>query len=103
MDEARTYAWLMYALAGASQNQPASFAAISQVADGINHAVPTHKEMQSSIKWLVACGLVRKQGPGYLLTEKGSSVMASARAENNTTSKVWDALASALARPPGAF
>lgn len=101
MDEARTYAWLMYALAGASQNKPANFAAISQVADGINHAVPTHKEMQSSLKWLMACGLVHKQGSGYLLTEQGSTVMASARIGHNTVSKVSASLTSALSAYPG--
>lgn len=101
MDEARTYAWLMYALAGASQNEPANFAAISQVADGINHAVPTHKEMQSSLKWLMACDLVKKQESGYLLTEKGAAVMASARAEHNTVSKIWACLTSALSAYPG--
>jgi len=101
MDEARICAWLMYALAGASQNEPANFAAISQVADGISHAVPTHKEMQSSQKWLMAYGLAQKQGSGYLLTEKGAAVMASARAEHSTVSKVWASLTSALSAYPG--
>lgn len=71
MDEAQTYALVMYSLVGASQSTPASFSAISQVADGINHAVPTHKEIQWSLKWLMGNGIVQKQGSGYLLTEMG--------------------------------
>ncbi len=101
MDEARTCAWLMYALAGASQNEPANFAAISQVADGIGHAVPTHKEMQTSLMWLMVCGLAQKQGSCYQLTEKGAAVIATARAEHSTASKIWASLTSALSAYPG--
>ena len=101
MDEAQTYAWIMYALAGASQNEPASFRAISLVADGINHAVPTHKEIQSSLKWLMACGFVHNQGSGYLLTDQGCAVMAAARSGHNTVSKVWASLTRTLSAYPG--
>ncbi len=101
MDEVRTYAWIMYALAGACQTKPANFAAISQVADGINHAVPTHKEMQSSIKWLLANRLAQKHSSGYSLTEKGAEVLASAREGQSTISQVWASLTSALGACPG--
>jgi hypothetical protein len=96
MIETRTYAWIMYALAGASQNEPANFAAISQVADGINHAVPTHKELQLSLEWLMGNGLAQKQGSRYLLTEKGYAVMASICAEQKTISQIWSSLTCAL-------
>ena len=96
MDEARTTAWIMYALALASQREPANFAAISSVADGINHAVPTHKELKSSLNWLIANGMAQKLGSGYMLTPRGSELIDSARVERNTTSQVWSALTSAL-------
>lgn len=99
-DIRRAYAWLMYALAGASQNKPANFAAISQVADCINHAAPTHKEIQSSLKWLTVYGLVHKQSTGYLLTEQGSTVMAKASAGHNTISAVWASLTKVLSAYP---
>jgi hypothetical protein len=35
-----------------SLTEPVDFKSISQIADGINHAVPTENEMQSSISWL---------------------------------------------------
>ena len=101
MDEARTYAWIMYALAGASQTTPANIAAVSQIADGINHAVPTSKEMQSSLKWLIENGLAQKQGSAYFLTDKGNTVMASARTGHNTISQVWASLTTTLITWPG--
>lgn len=86
----------MYALALASQKEPANFAAISSVADGINHAVPSHKELQSSLKWLIANGMAQKLSSGYSLTPRGSELLDSARFEHKTTSQVWSALTSAL-------
>lgn len=86
----------MYALALASQKEPATFAAISQVADGINHAVPTHSELQRALKWLITSGMAQKVGPGYLLTPQGSEVVASVRSEHSTTSQVWLALTASL-------
>lgn len=96
MDEARTYAWILYSLAGSSQQALASFAAISKVADGINHAVPTNKEMQASLKWLMENGMAQKQGSGYQLTDNGAAIMESARKGNASISQVWAALTSAL-------
>lgn len=96
MEEARTYAWILYALEGASQTGPARFSGISMVADGINHAVPTQKEMQSSLKWLMENGMVQKNGSGYQLTEKGVAAVSSAREGRATISQVWAALTSAL-------
>jgi hypothetical protein len=60
MTRAETYSWILYAVGVTSRVAPASNADISRAADGINHAVPTQKEMQSSISWLQTAGLVRK-------------------------------------------
>ena len=87
----------MYALALASQKGAANFAEISQIADGINHAIPTHKELQSALKWLCNNLMVEKQGSGYVLTSKGSALVASTQDQNETTLKVWGALEQTLA------
>ena len=100
MNEARTIAWILYALGLASQTKPAKFADISGVADGINHAIPTHKEMQISLKWLVANGLAQKEGFSYSLTPDGLLVLSSARTENSTTLAVWAALTKVVAKQP---
>ncbi|MBK6840046.1 MAG: hypothetical protein IPG90_18650 [Bacteroidetes bacterium] len=52
--------------------KPTDMNGISSVADGINHAVPTHKELQTSIAWLIKNGLIVKQGRNYELTTRGS-------------------------------
>ena len=101
MDEARTISWIMYALGLASQREPANFSAISMVADGINHAEPTHKELQSSLRWLVANSLVRKQSSHYSLTEQGMAVMETAHKQADTTFQVWAALNDVLRLHPG--
>jgi hypothetical protein len=49
MTEAQVVAWIFYSVAGAYGQGPADFRDISMVADGINHAIPTHKELQSSL------------------------------------------------------
>lgn len=40
MTQAQTYSWIFYAVALASQQEPADYAGIETVADGINHAAP---------------------------------------------------------------
>jgi hypothetical protein len=92
MDEIRTMAWIMYALGGASQREAGTFAAISQIADGMNHAVPTQKELQSSLKWLITHRLAQKQGSRYSLTLHGTEIMAAAHTDERTVASVWDAL-----------
>jgi len=96
MNETRTKAWIMYALAMASENGAVSFASISQVADGINHAVPTQKEMQESLSWLVANNMVLKLGSKYQLTEEGAELITLIRVHNNTISSVWISLTESL-------
>jgi hypothetical protein len=96
METAKTYAWIMYAVALAAQKGSANFAAISQLADGINHAVPEHKELQSALKWLSNNQFVEKKGTWYTLTPKGAMLVASVRNENDTARQVWASLAMAL-------
>ena len=43
------------------------------VADGINHAVPTQKEFQTSFSWLTKNGLVEKKSKKYSLTADGKT------------------------------
>lgn len=74
----------------ASETEPTDFNGISMIADGINHAVPTHKEMQSSISWLSEKGLVSKAGKKYTLTSKGKEDYEIASKGTNTLLKIWD-------------
>jgi predicted transcriptional regulator len=67
----QTISWIFLAIALATNKKPTDLNGISSVADGINHAVPTQKELQTSIAWLIKQGLILKQGNKYELTSKG--------------------------------
>jgi hypothetical protein len=92
----KTISWIFLAVSMASQIEPTDFRGISMVADGINHAVPTHKEMQTSITWLVDKGLVTKVAKKYTLTEKGKDVYKKAHSESIPLLKMWHHLESEI-------
>ena len=93
MNEDTTISWIFLATALASQKDPASFESISQIADGINHAVPTHKELQKSLTWLTKNGMVDKIGKKYQLTSTGKEAIDKAKARTtNVVLNIWDEL-----------
>ena len=67
----QTISWIFLATALATSTKPTDINGISLVADGINHAIPTQKELQTSISWIITQGLILKQGKNYELTSKG--------------------------------
>jgi predicted transcriptional regulator len=73
MDNFQTISWIFLATALASNRRPTNINGISSVADGINHAIPTQKELQNSISWLIKQGLILKQGKIYELTSDGKN------------------------------
>jgi hypothetical protein len=98
MTDNQTISWIFLATAMASQSHPADFNSISNIADGINHAVPTHKELQTSLTWLTSNGLVMKIGNKYCLTEKGKADYETASKQASTLLKVWDNTEAVLKR-----
>ena len=87
-----TISWIFLSIAIASGNSPANFRAISMIADGINHAVPNHKEIQSSISWLMEKNLVLKYSNKYELSEKGIKAFESVSNKNIGFLKMMDKL-----------
>lgn len=98
MTEDQTISWIFLATAIASQTEPTDFNSISNIADGINHAIPTHKELQSSLTWLMSIGLVTKTGSKYSLTEKGKADYDMASQQTSTLLKIWDNIEAVLKR-----
>jgi hypothetical protein len=98
MSHAETVAWIFYALAAASRSGAAKFADISAVADGINHAIPTHSELQVSLSWLVERALAQCSNRRYSLTPKGLGMVEAARRQSTTMLGVWHALSALVAR-----
>jgi len=92
MTELQTISWILLATAIASQSEPTDTSGISAIADGINHAVPTHSEMQSAISWLDTKGLVTKNGKKYELTPLGKKEYEKSSDTTNTLLKIWNNL-----------
>jgi hypothetical protein len=75
--------------------EPAPLQDVIATADGINHAIPTDRELQVSLGWLRAQGLVKKVDRAYSLTPAGVALRAACSAK--TTMKTWDTVASRFA------
>lgn len=92
MTESQVNSWILLAIALATKESPAKINAISDIADGINHAVPTQKELQTSIRWLINNQLIIKKGKYYNITENGSNLMSKAETNSEYLSGIWKAL-----------
>lgn len=92
MTESEIKSWIFLATALASQEEPTDLKTISLIADGINHAVPTEKELKTSLTWLSNNRLVLKQGRKYTLTAFGLSKFKDANSGTKVLLKIWSNL-----------
>jgi hypothetical protein len=90
MTDVQTISWIFLATALATNTEPSGINGISSVADGINHAVPTQKELQASFSWLIKNKLIIKTGKNYELTSKGKSEYATASNKTETLMMIWE-------------
>ena len=90
MTDLQTISWIFLATALATSTEPTNISGISSVADGINHAIPTQKELQKSISWLKNQGLIIKQGKKYELTSKGKLEYETASKNIQTLKDLWE-------------
>ncbi len=91
-DTATNISWIFMAIGIATEQEPAVYKSILQKADGINHAVPTDKEMQTSIKWLLHNDLILKNCKKYSLTESGIKLINGAKQKEKTLIMIWNNL-----------
>jgi predicted transcriptional regulator len=96
MTEEQSIAWIFLSIAVASEVQPAKISGISMIADGINHAVPTNKEFQTSISWLIKKGLILKMAKKYELSEKGKREFGNVRRKDIGYLKMMEKLEQAF-------
>lgn len=89
MTKNQTLSWIFLATVMASQKKPADIKAISQIADGINHAVPTEKEMKTSLAWLEENEWIEKKNTSYQLTKKGMINYNFASLKTNIIMNIW--------------
>lgn len=98
MTDQQIISWIFLATALATSTKPTDMNGISSVADGINHAVPTHKELQTSIAWLTKKGLIVKQGRNYELTDKGKLEYKSASEYTKKLLEMWEVIEKNLSK-----
>lgn len=92
MTNQQTLSWIFLAIALASSTKSVDAEGIIVVADGINHAIPTQKELQKSISWLRKEELIVKQGKNFELSSKGKRVYEQASRNTNTLTTIWENL-----------
>jgi predicted transcriptional regulator len=92
MTKTKINSWIFLATSIASQKEPADINSISLIADGINHSIPTDKELQISLNWLLSEGLISKKGSKYSLTEIGKTKFENASKTTSVLFKIWDIL-----------
>ncbi len=93
MNNEETISWIFLAVQMGSQVEPVNFQGISDVADGINHAIPTHNELQMSIKWLLKNDLIVKAtNKTYTMSEKGIVIYNKANLKGNDLFSIWNNL-----------
>jgi hypothetical protein len=90
MTESTTLAWILYSISDGGS----TLRAIIGMADAINHSIPTHKELQTSLGWLQARGLVIKEGELFARTKAGSQLFS--RCKGSNVHEAWDMVSEQL-------
>jgi predicted transcriptional regulator len=89
MDNSTTISWIFLSIVLSSDKSPVDFKGISQVADGINHAVPSHKEIQDSVSWLLRKDFILKIGNKYSLSDLGKAMLIDSEKNTKTVLNIW--------------
>jgi predicted transcriptional regulator len=90
MKSEETISWIFLATALASQNEPTNLDGISMIADGINHAVPTKKELTYSLTWLSDQNLVVKSENKYELSNNGKKMFTKLSGKDDSLMIIWN-------------
>ena len=69
MNQSKTIAWILLSV----RASPSMLQDIIAVADAINQAIPSHQELQTSLGWLRAQGLISKNDRRYKASSKEDS------------------------------
>jgi hypothetical protein len=78
-------AWLLLAIAIASQEAPASLEAVIAIGDGIQHAIFTHAELDGGLARLLAGALIEGDANRLTTTARGRELVAAAEGGKRTS------------------
>ena len=84
--------WILLATHDAQGPNGARLSDILLIADGINHAVPTGKELNDAFRKLKLAGLIEKKGKSFWTTEEATKLICEARLTSKTILEVWKEL-----------
>lgn len=79
MTESETFAWILLSVPANETLRD-----LIGMADAINRAIPTHRELQMSLGWLASRDLVLRNGRNIFLTQRGIELLARVKAENTS-------------------
>lgn len=89
MTSERINSWMFLAVAMSMNESAASLSDIIGTADVINHAIPTHSELQTAFGWMSKQGLLSKEDQKYRLTQEGLALYREASSQSNRTFEIW--------------
>ena len=92
MTDAETFSWILLSIHGHGSTRRQ----ISEMADAINHAIPTDSEMETSLRWLQKRGLVREDGSRFVLTDTGAALIARFSSATHPIMQTWHAVSDAI-------
>ncbi len=84
MTDTQVFAWIFFSI----QEELSSLQQIIGNADAINHAIPSHRELQMSLGWLQRQGLIQRKKKQYCLTKPG--LVISKKVSSKSKFKTWD-------------
>jgi hypothetical protein len=92
MRDTKTISWIFLAVANASEEAPADYKCLIEAADAINHAIPTNRELQDSIDWLLRNDLILIEESKYALSKTGSRLLLYSKGKTKTFRETLDKL-----------
>lgn len=88
MTDSQIYTWIFLSLG----YEPASLQGVIGSADAINHAIPSHQELQRAFGWLIARSLAKKDGGKYSYTQEGAALRKKCVGSKMTIRESWAAV-----------
>ena len=89
MTKEETISWIFLSIALASETEMANLREISNISDGINHSIPSQKELKNSIHWLLEKELIEQRGKKYKLSKSGITEFKETSEKTNIISNIW--------------
>src|SRR5207245_1424748 len=92
MTNAQTFSWILLSV----DEQGSTRRQISERADAINHAILTHREMETSLRWLRERGFINEDGSRFALSDTGAAFIARFRSPTRPIMQAWDGVSDAV-------